>query len=70
MKDIGEARKILGIKIKRDKQIRTLGLSQENYLRKLIQRFRMAKAKAVSTPFAQHFKLSANQSPINEEDKV
>lgn len=30
----------------------------------------MAKAKAVSTPFAQHFKLLASQSPINEEDKA
>jgi len=30
MKDLGEARKILGIEIKRDKKIRTLGLSQKN----------------------------------------
>ena len=52
MKDLGKARKILGIEIKRDKKIRTLGLSQENYLRKLIQRFGMAEAKAVNTPFA------------------
>ena len=30
----------------------------------------MAETKAVSTPFAQHFKLSASQSPINEDDKA
>jgi len=30
----------------------------------------MAEAKAVSTLFTQHFKLSASQSPTNEEDKA
>ena len=60
----------MGIEIKRDRKIRTLGLSQENYLRKLIHRFGMAKSKAVSTPFAQHFKLLASQSPLNEDNKA
>lgn len=29
----------------------------------------MAEAKAVNMPFAQHFKLSSNQSPTNEESR-
>ena len=69
MKDLGEARKILGIEMTRNKQKRTLCLSQKTYLRKLIQKFGMTKAKAVSIPFAPHFKLSAAQSPTDKEDQ-
>ena len=58
MKELGEARKILGIEIKRDRQHRQLILSPKFYLSKLIKRFNMSDAKDVSVPFSQHFKLS------------
>ena len=52
---IGEARKILGIYIVRDRNEKKLYLSQEMYVEKVLRRFSMDKAKVVSTPLASHF---------------
>ena len=41
MKDIGEAPYVIGIKIERDRSQRILGPSQEIYINKLLERFRM-----------------------------
>ena len=67
-KELGEARKILGIEIKRNRQHRQLILSQKSYLSKLVKRYNMSDAKGVSVPFAQHIKLLHEQSPRDEED--
>ena len=69
MKELGEAKKILGIEITRSKQQRKIYLSQKSYLEKLLSRFGMANAKVVSVPFASHFKLSSEQSPKDEESR-
>jgi len=69
MKDMGAAKKILGIRIMRDRQEKKLWLSQEHCVKRVLQRFHMENAKAVSTPLATHFKLSAKQSPSNETEK-
>ncbi|XP_062076052.1 retrovirus-related Pol polyprotein from transposon TNT 1-94 [Humulus lupulus] len=69
MKDLGEAKKILGIEIKRSRP-ETLMLTQESYLRKVLQKFNMDKSKPVSTPLAAHFKLSRDQSPKTEQDRA
>ena len=69
MKELGEAKKILGIKISTDKQQRRIFLSQKYYLAKLSSRFGMANAKVVNVPFASHFKLSLDQSPKDEESR-
>ena len=64
MKDLGEAKKILGMEIARDRQRGTLCLTQKQYLKKVLQRFGMSEmTKPVSTPLAPHFKLSASQCP-------
>ena len=61
MKDLGEAKKILGMEIARDRQRGTLFLTQKQYLKKVLQRFSMSeKTKPVSTPLSPHFKLSAS----------
>ena len=67
MKELGEGRKILGIETTRNKQQMNLYLSQKSCLDKLIWKFGMVDAKAVNVPFAQHFKLSLDQSPKGEE---
>ena len=67
MKELGEARKILGIEIIRNRQERLIQLSQKAYLEKLIKRFQMHDGNEVNVPFAQHFKLFHNQSPTDEE---
>jgi len=68
MKDLSAAKKILGIEITRDRKSGLLFLSQQNYIKKVFQRFSMHNAKAVSTPIAPHFKLSAAQCPSTDQD--
>ena len=43
-------------------------LSQKNYIRKVLENFSMLDAKPVSTPLANHFKLSSNQCSKNVEE--
>ncbi|GAA0169971.1 hypothetical protein LIER_40859 [Lithospermum erythrorhizon] len=69
MKDLGEARKILGIEIVRDQNEKKLYLSQEKYVEKVLRCFGMDKAKAVSIPLASHFKLSHQPCPSTNEEK-
>ena len=68
MKDLGEATKILRMKIKRDRDAATISLSQEGYIKKIISRFNMEKAKSIRTPLAGHFKISTSLSPKTQED--
>ena len=68
MKDLGPAKKILGMKILGDRKSRLLFLSQENYIKKVLHRFNMHDAKSVSTPIAPHFKLSALQCPSSDKE--
>jgi len=57
MKDLGAAKHILGMQISRDQNARTLILSQQEYIEKILERFGMNKAKPVSTPLAAHFPI-------------
>ena len=68
MKDLGAAKKILGMEITRNRDSRVLFLSQHNYIKKVLHRFNMHDAKSVSTPIAPHFKLSASQCPVSDEN--
>jgi hypothetical protein len=63
MKDLGAAKKILGMRITRDRKNRKLTLSQGEYTEKVLERFRMQNAKPVSTPLASHFKLTKEMCP-------
>lgn len=59
MKDLGAAKKILGMEIHRDRPAGKLFLSQRKYINKVIERFGMQNCKPMTTPLAAHFKLSA-----------
>ena len=64
MKDLGEAKKILGMEISRDRPRGKLCLNQKQYLKKVLQCFGVNEnTKHVSTPLASHLKLSAQLSP-------
>ena len=67
MKDLGEAQFILGIQIERDRANRILYLSQETYIKKVIERFGMSDCKPVSTPLEAGMKLSKLDSPESDE---
>src|SRR5438270_107917 len=68
MKDLGAAQRILGMDIIRDRKAGKVKLSQKAYIEKILQRFNMSESNLVTIPFAAHFKLSANLSPITEEE--
>jgi hypothetical protein len=46
-----------------------LYLSQERYIEKVLQKFKMDNAKVVGCPLAAHFKLSTKQCPSTDEMK-
>ena len=50
MTDMGEASFVLGIEIKRDRQLCTLTISQEAYSKSILERFGMLDCKPTSTP--------------------
>ncbi|KAL5821701.1 hypothetical protein ACOSQ3_023583 [Xanthoceras sorbifolium] len=70
MKDLGAAKQILGMRIKRDTKSGTLLLSQAEYIKKVLSRFNMQDAKPVSTPLGIHFRLSKEQSLKTEEERT
>lgn len=69
MKDLGEAKQILGMRIKRDEAAGKLFLSQAEYIQKVLERFRMQDAKPASVPLGSQFKLSKEDSPKNKEER-
>ena len=68
MKDLGAAKKILGMEIHRDRTSGRLWLSQHNYVKRVLEMFNMNNAKPVSTPLANHFRLSTNQCPKTDDE--
>ncbi|KAG8473168.1 hypothetical protein CXB51_035114 [Gossypium anomalum] len=69
MKDLGPAKKILGIEILRDRKASKLYLSQKGYIEKVLCRFNMQSAKPISTPLATHFRLSSALS-LQSNDEI
>ena len=68
MKDLGGAKKILGMEISRDRPSGKVYLSQMGYIDKVLRHFNMHNAKPVSTPLAAHFKLSSALCPKSDAD--
>ena len=69
MKDLGNAKRILGMEILRDRKAGKSWLSQERYIERLLEMFNMKNSKPVSTPLAGHFKLSKSLYLSTEEEK-
>ena len=70
MKDMGEVNFMLGVRILRDRSKRFLGLSQEIYIKKILERFRKHNSKPVDTPIEKGSTLSLDQClKIDEETK-
>lgn len=57
IKDLGPAKKILGIDIKRDKVKGILTLSQSKYIKKILDLYGMTTAKPMNTFIGAYFKL-------------
>ena len=69
MKDMGEASYVIGIKIHRDRSRGILGLSQETYINKVLERFRMKDCSPSIAPIMKGDKLSLYQWPKNDLEK-
>ncbi|MDV3183825.1 MAG: reverse transcriptase domain-containing protein [Sweet potato little leaf phytoplasma] len=70
MKELGAAKRILGIDIKRNRRQGILCLSQEAYSIKMLSKFNMYDSKSVPVPLGRHFKLSVAQSPSDDRQKA
>ena len=57
MKDLGVAKRILGIDILRDRKKGTLSLTQTGYVQMVLKEFGMLDAKSVSTSIPSYYKL-------------
>ena len=70
MKDLGNARKILGMMIDRDRLKNKLKIHQCSYLQKSVDKFGMSSCKPVYVPLVGHFMLSKLQCPKTEFEFV
>jgi hypothetical protein len=61
MKDLGEAAYVLGIKIYRDRSKRLIGLSQDTYIDKILNRFNMQGSKKGFLPMSHGITLRKSQ---------
>ncbi|GJV14712.1 retrovirus-related pol polyprotein from transposon TNT 1-94 [Tanacetum coccineum] len=68
MKELGPARKILGMNIVRDRGSRTLKVSQSGYVQKILINYRANNGKSVSVPLGVHFKVSLKDCPSSDWD--
>ncbi|KAL0430515.1 UNVERIFIED_CONTAM: Retrovirus-related Pol polyprotein from transposon TNT 1-94 [Sesamum radiatum] len=69
MKDLGDAKRILGMTIDRNRKNSTIFLNQKSYVENVVEKFSMSKAKPTSVPLAAHFQLCKNQSPNSKTEK-
>ncbi|KAL0428360.1 UNVERIFIED_CONTAM: Retrovirus-related Pol polyprotein from transposon TNT 1-94 [Sesamum latifolium] len=69
MKDLENAKKILGMSIERNRKNSTIFLNQSSYVRNVLEKFSMKNAKPISVPLAAHFQLCKDQSPKTEPEK-
>jgi hypothetical protein len=66
MKDLGVAEYCLGIRISRNFQKGKLWLDQEQYTKKILEKFNMENSKPVKTPLNTSCKFTENSPPIDE----
>ncbi|GJS69694.1 retrovirus-related pol polyprotein from transposon TNT 1-94 [Tanacetum coccineum] len=68
IKELGEAKKILGMEIVRDRSRKILRVSQFGYISKILNNFRIDNGKSVKMPLGGHFKLSLKDGPVRDCD--
>ena len=66
---MGPATYVLGIKITRDRSTKFLYLDQENYLEKVLKKFKMVESKFLSTSVSKGTILSTNMRPKDKEEQ-
>jgi transposase InsO family protein len=69
LRDLGETTHLLGISISRDLTAGTISLSQRQYVIDALARFNMSNCHPVSTPMVPGLRLSAQDSPRNDQER-
>ena len=69
MKDMGDASYVIGITIFRDRRNGILGLSQETYINRVLERFRMKDCSPSVAPIVKGDRFNLNQCPKNDFEK-
>ena len=69
MKDMGDASYVIGIKIDRDRDRYVLGLSQNTYIQKVLERFGMKDCSPSIAPIVKGDKFHMNQCLRNDLEK-
>jgi hypothetical protein len=68
MRDLGEAKYIVGLEIRRNRALRQLFLTQEGYIRRILDRYGMANISGVTLPMSQHAKFAV-QEPLTDDEE-
>jgi hypothetical protein len=66
--DLGPIHWLLGIKVERNENNRTLSLSQGAFIEKMVERFRLGNAHPISTPLDPGISLTDTQSPTHSSE--
>ena len=69
MKDMGEANYVLGVKIVKDRAKRLLGLSQETYIKRILERYHVQDSKLMDAHVAKSLSLSHDMCPKTPKKK-
>ena len=69
VKDMGKASYVIGIKIHRERSQGILGLSQETYINKVLERFQMKNCSPSPAPIVKVDKFSLNQCLKNDLER-
>ena len=69
MKDMNEASYILELKIYKDCSRKILALSQESYIRRILEKFKMDKCKLMDTPISKEQTLNLEMCPKTSKER-
>jgi hypothetical protein len=70
MSDLGELGWILGIRVKRNRPLKTISLSQAAYIDLVVKRFNLSDAPPLQTPIDPNAQVSKAQSPDTEKQQT
>ena len=69
IKDLGQARYVIGMKTVRSHPRKLLGMCQEAYIKKVSEHFQIHNPKPIDTPVEKSLTLSLSQCPKIDDEK-
>ncbi|KZV80781.1 hypothetical protein EXIGLDRAFT_569675, partial [Exidia glandulosa HHB12029] len=66
--DLGELHWLLGIEVRRDRDAKTLALSQKSYIESILRRYNLEDVKPVSIPMDPNTRLSSADAPSSASE--